>query len=248
MRTPITPTISDRVRSSLTTNGFLVLPDLVPAGTIEALRAEADTVLRQRLSLMVTTRTPDPRVTWWRLASGHPYVLKIKPVVDLAPTVAAVADDLRAVITDLIGPAPRLMENKFMYKQVVDIAAGWAGLPVLGEEVRKHTDAAYFSARGYQRVLTVALCLDPCTTQTGALRVWPGSHRRTINMTATDNQGPVVLDAEAPDDAAVTLVATPGSVLAWDSALVHASGPNTSGRPRRLLVLGYAPGGPRCVS
>ncbi len=243
MPSPITPAMSDRDLGRFTADGFLVLPDLVPTATIEALRAEADAVLERRLAEMVATKTPDPRVTWWRLASGHPYVLKVKPVVDLAPTVAAVADDLRTAIADLIGSAPRLMENKLMYKQVVDVAAGWAGLPVLGEEVCKHTDAAYFSARGYPRVLTVAVCLDPCTERAGALRVWPGSHRRTINMVATDNQGPVVPDAEAPDDAAVTLLAAPGSVLAWDSALVHASGPNTSGRPRRLLVLGYAPGG-----
>ncbi|MBX7269989.1 phytanoyl-CoA dioxygenase family protein [Micromonospora sp. Llam7] len=246
MTPPIMPMVSAQQIDRFASHGYLVLPDLIRPTTIQDLRVEADMLLADRLSRMVASRTLDPRVTWWRLASGKPYVLKVKPVVDLSPAVTAVADDdaLRAVVADLLGAPPTLMDNKLMYKQTVDITAGWAALPVLGEEVRKHTDAAYYATRGYPRVLTVAVCLDPCTEQAGALRVWPGSHRRTIEMVPTDNQGPVVPDAAAPDSAAVTLVAEPGTVLIWDAALVHASGSNTSGHPRRLLVLGYSPAHP----
>jgi ectoine hydroxylase-related dioxygenase (phytanoyl-CoA dioxygenase family) len=243
MTSPIAPAVSAQQIDRFASHGYLVLPDLIPPATIQELRVEADTLLGHRLARMVATRTLDPRVTWWRLTSGKPYVLKVKPVVDLSPAATTVADSpaLRAVVADLLGARPMLMDNKLMYKQTVDITAGWAALPVLGEEVRKHTDAAYYATRGYPRVLTVAVCLDPCTETAGALRVWPGSHRHTIEMTPTDNQGPVVPDAAAPDTATVTLVAEPGAVLIWDAALVHASGPNTSGHPRRLLVLGYSP-------
>lgn len=243
MSSPIAAAVSSQQLDRFAANGFLVLPDMVSATAIEALRFEADAVLRQLLGHMVETRTRDPRVTWWRLPSGKPYVLKVKPVVDLSPTALEVASSapLRAIVADLLGAPPRLMENKFMYKQVVDVE--WAELPVLGEEVRKHTDAAYFCARAYHRVLTVAVCLDPCTEAAGALRVWPGSHRLPVETVATDNQGPVIPDTAAPDAEALTLIAAPGWTLAWDAALVHASGPNISGRPRRLLVLGYAPAG-----
>ncbi|SCL19851.1 phytanoyl-CoA dioxygenase family protein [Micromonospora inyonensis] len=246
MTPPIAPAVTAQQIDRFASHGYLVLPDLIPPATIQDLRVEADEILGGRLARMVASRTLDPRVTWWRLTSGKPYVLKVKPVVDLSPTATTVADDhaLRAVVADLLGAPPALMDNKLMYKQTVDISAGWATLPVLGEEVRKHTDAAYYATRGYPRVLTVAVCLDPCTEKAGALRVWPGSHRRTIGMIPTDNQGPVVPDAAAPDTAAVTLVAAPGTVLVWDAALVHASGPNTSGHPRRLLVLGYSPARP----
>lgn len=250
MSSPIAPALSARQRERFAANGFLALPSAVPAGLIDVLRHEADAVLRELLDRMVGTRTADPRVTWWRLPSGQPYVLKVKPVVDLSAAASAVADSdpLRTLAADLLGAPPRLMDNKFMYKQVVDVDAGWADLPVLGEEVCKHTDAAYYSARGYPRVLTVAICLDPCTEAAGALRVWPGSQRRPVDMIPTANQGPVVPDSAAPDPDAVTLLAAPGWALAWDAALVHASGPNVTGRPRRLLVLGYAPadqGSPR---
>ncbi|WBB46824.1 phytanoyl-CoA dioxygenase family protein [Verrucosispora sp. WMMA2044] len=244
MTSPLASALSAQQIDRFATHGYLVLPDLLPAATIQELRVEADDLLDQRLAQMVATRCADPRVTWWRLPDGTPYVLKVKPVLDLSPTATAVADDTRlcGLVADLLGaPAPTLMDNKLMYKRTVDIAAGWAALPVLGEEVRKHTDAAYYAAHGYPRVLTVAVCLDPCTEAAGALRVWPGSHRRTIEMVPTLHQGPVVPDQDAPDDVAVTLVAAPGTVLIWDAALVHASGSNTSGHSRRLLVLGYSP-------
>lgn len=238
-----TPTASARDLSRFIADGYLVLPDLVATATIQALRAEADAVLSRLVDEMADSQTTNPRVTWWRLASGKPYVLKVKPVNDLSPAVAALADDesLRGLVTVLLGGPARLMDNKFMYKQVLDIGAGWAALPVLGEEVCKHTDAAYFSARGFDRVLTVAVCLDDCTASAGALRVWPGTHRHNVEMVSTDNQGPVVPDESAPNADAVILTASAGTVLVWDAALVHASGPNTSGGPRRLLVLGYAP-------
>jgi hypothetical protein len=240
-------TVTTTQLGSFTADGYLVVPDLVPAATIDRLRRDAAALLAESLDRMATTERPDPRVTWWRLASGRPYVLKIKPVVDLIASAAALADspDLTAVVGDLLGGTPGLMENKIMYKQVVDVPAGWTDLPTLGDEVCKHTDAAYFAARGYHRVLTVAVCLDACTESAGALRVWPGSHRRPIELRATTHQGPVVPDDAAPDADAVTLLGAPGTVLAWDAALVHASGPNTSGHPRRLLVLGFAPAGGR---
>jgi ectoine hydroxylase len=222
-------------------DGYVVLPGQIPATTVELLRIDADAVLNQLLTTMGAAKAADPRVTWWRLASGRVYVLKVKPVLDLAPVAAGVAAsvELHRAVADLLGGAARLMEDKFMYKQEVEVVAPWAALPVLGEEVCKHTDAAYFAARRYGRVLTVAVCLDDCTEAAGALRVWPGTHRQPVEHVATAKQGPVVPDHAAPDSAAVILEAPAGSVLIWDSALVHASGPNTTGRPRRLLVLGY---------
>jgi hypothetical protein len=228
-------------------DGYLTFPGLIPLSAVEQLQIESKALLANRIGRMVVTATPDPRITWWRLPTGQLYILKIKPVTDIAPAAAALAvgPRLTGIAAELLDGVPVLMEDKLMYKQTVNVAAAWANLPTLGEEVRKHTDAAYFAARGYPHVLTIAVCLDECTEAAGALRVWPGTHRRPIPMLTTARQGPVVPDDAAPDADAVTLTASPGTVLAWDAALVHASGPNTTGHPRRLLVLGYAPQGSR---
>jgi ectoine hydroxylase-related dioxygenase (phytanoyl-CoA dioxygenase family) len=133
------------------------------------------------------------------------------------------------------------MEEKITYKQRISMTSDWPSLRVLGEEVHKHSDAAYFHARGFHDpIVTLTICLDDAPAESGTVRVWPGSHRQHLPHVPTKDHGPVVPDAAAPDEASVTLTASAGSVLAWDARLVHASGPNTTGNPRRLLILGYA--------
>lgn len=221
--------------------GYAVFSDAFTPAVIEDLRHDAERLRDDLLKRMIADQAVDPRVTWWRLASGSAYLLKIKPVLATAPAAAVLAENawLTTTVSGLLHGPALLMEDKFMYKQQLDVNADWADLPQLGEEVCKHTDAAYFRARGYHRVITVAVCLDDCTADAGALKVWPGTHRRWLAMVDTECQGPVVADKDAPDEDAVILTAKAGSVLVWDSGLVHASGPNASGNPRRLLVLGY---------
>lgn len=237
--------IGATARKRFDRDGYLVLPDAVDTATLADLRRAADRVLDSVVGATLAERVPHPRLTWWRLPDGRPYVFKIKPVADLVPTIGAIAESaaIRGVTSDILGVEAVLMEDKITYKSPLDDDAGWATLPVLGEEVRKHSDAAYFAARGFGRVITAALCLDDCSAAAGALRVWPGTHRRPVQHVPTPDQGPVVPDVEAPDGQAVTLEAAAGTLLVWDSALVHASGPNRTGNPRRLLVLGYTAGG-----
>src|SRR5436190_22026955 len=87
------------------TDGYIVLPRLIPMSTVERLREDSQALLVNLLHRMVTITTPDPRVTWWRLDSRRPYVLKIKPVADLVPAAAALAlsPQLTGVTAELLG-------------------------------------------------------------------------------------------------------------------------------------------------
>ncbi|MFF5051721.1 phytanoyl-CoA dioxygenase family protein [Micromonospora sp. NPDC000663] len=234
------------MRAAFDEHGYLVISEFIDAATLTGLRAAADLAFDTVVGATLAQQAPHPRLTWWRLPDGRPYVFKLKPVADLAPLFGEVvaSDAVLGVASAVLGGASTVMEDKITYKVPLETEAGWATLPVLGEEVRKHSDAAYFAARGFGRVLTVALCLDDCPAEAGALRVWPGSHHRPVAHVMTPEQGPVVPDESAPDHAAVTLEAAAGSLLAWDSALVHASDPNRTVNPRRLLVLGYTTGRP----
>lgn len=236
--------INTDLARSFQTAGYAVLPGMFPNAVVERLRTEASVLLRRLVTSMDATGEVDPRVTWWRLPTGEPYVFKVKPILDLAPTAQAVARDgqLLDIVGRLLGAPPALMENKITYKQRVTVERPWSSLRLLGEQVCKHFDAAYFHARGYRDPLaTVAVCLDDVPADSGPVRVWPGSHLQNLPHLPTPDHGPVVPDAYAPDEGSVPLVAAAGSVLMWDARLVHASGPNTTSSPRRLLVLGYAP-------
>lgn len=238
--------ISIELVRSFRTEGYVVLPGVFSGAILERLQTEASTILQRLVARMDAIGEPDRRVTWWRLPTGEHYVFKVKPVLDIAPTARTVARGGRLLVAvdQLLGGPSTLMEDKITFKQRVVVKRPWPSLRRLGEEVHKHSDAAYFHARGYRDpVVTVAVCLDDVPDGSGPVRVWPGSHLQGLPHLPTRDHGPVVPDEYAPDETSVPLIADAGSVLAWDARLVHASGPNTTGSPRRLLVLGYASAG-----
>lgn len=238
MSVPVIPT-----QHRYAKDGYVVVPDVVPADVLADVGAEADRLLEDILAASSAAKVSDPRLTWWQLPTGEPYVLKVKRALDLAPRAGRLARGpvLGLIAASLLGAEVSVMDDKIMYKEVVSVDASWADLATLGREVRKHTDAAYFAARGHPHVVTVAVCLHDCTVESGAPLVWPGTHRSVVPHRSTLRQGPVVDDDVAPDEDGVLLTAPAGSVLAWDARLVHASGPNTSAHRRRLLVIGYTP-------
>jgi hypothetical protein len=247
MNAPLTtPEVRAGHRAVLDDAGYLVFPSAVPETVLARLHEEATRLAQRTVAAMEAARATDRTVTWWRLPTGGTYLFKIKPVLGGLPTARVLATGVIAdLVARLAGTPARLMEDKLVVKQRLPADAAWADLPVLPEGVRKHSDHSYFAARGHSHgVLSVALCLDDCPPPAGPVLVWPGTHRRRIPVVHTAHQGPVVADDAAPDGDAVALTAPAGSLLVWHSALVHASGPNTSGRPRRLLVLGYDPQAP----
>ncbi|GAA0426218.1 hypothetical protein Acor_54850 [Acrocarpospora corrugata] len=212
-------------------DGFTVLPTGVLPDALARMRIDAQRFLD-------TSGPDDPAATCWRLPSGETYLLKIKSVIRRSPAAQKIAGEVQPQVERLLGTPARLMDDKITYKQRVP----WEPPDrVLDEEIRKHTDAAYYHQRGFgDPIITVAVCLDDCTAESGAVRVWPGTHRRDVPHLQTQLQGPVVPDEAAPDDSAMILEAPAGSVLAWDARLVHSSRANRSGHLRRLLILGYA--------
>lgn len=94
---------------------------------------------------------------------------------------------------------------------------------------RPHRDVRRFTTE-LPLMLNMLVMLDDFTAENGATLVLPGSHRH----------------AGIPDAAvffanASPIVGTAGSVLLFDSNLVHAAGENRSGARRRALTLTFTP-------
>jgi len=71
--------------------------------------------------------------------------------------------------------------------------------------------------------------LDEFTEHNGATRIVPGSHR--------SRRSPPWSSDPLPDEIALTAPA--GSVALWLSNTWHRSGPNSTDRPRRALIINY---------
>jgi ectoine hydroxylase-related dioxygenase (phytanoyl-CoA dioxygenase family) len=94
-----------------------------------------------------------------------------------------------------------------------------------------HRDQDMFGGEkgGRDYMMNVMWALDDFTTENGATRVWPGSHR-------TDPDGML------PESEAISAVMPRGSALIFLGSALHSGGENRSARPRRGAIFSYCQG------
>jgi hypothetical protein len=77
-------------------------------------------------------------------------------------------------------------------------------------------------------MLGFILMIDPFTSENGATRFWPGSHRRSI-----------VEPRSIPDSELVSACGPRGAVVLYNGSVCHGHGPNHTDRPRRSIQGAY---------
>jgi ectoine hydroxylase-related dioxygenase (phytanoyl-CoA dioxygenase family) len=105
-----------------------------------------------------------------------------------------------------------------------------------------HQDSGYVVGNGgpqdHAPYLTCWCPLDDATLENGTVRVVPGSHRAGIlphQRLAGSN------DLAVAEQDGVAIEARAGSIVAFSSLLLHATGANRSDRPRRVYLAQYSP-------
>jgi ectoine hydroxylase-related dioxygenase (phytanoyl-CoA dioxygenase family) len=104
-----------------------------------------------------------------------------------------------------------------------------------------HQDSAYAAAAGvpdHAPYLTCWCPLDDSDATNGTVAIVPESHRRGLMphaRTATAD-----LAARVDEDAAITVEARAGDVVAFTSHTLHATGPNNTATPRRVYLAQYS--------
>jgi ectoine hydroxylase-related dioxygenase (phytanoyl-CoA dioxygenase family) len=132
-----------------------------------------------------------------------------------------------------------LGENAYFFFDQFVVKGPEGGLPFSW-----HQDSGYVVGNGgppeHAPYLTCWLTLDDATVANGTVRVIPGSHRGGV--VAHDRQ-PVTNDLSVTvDEARAVAVEVPaGSVVAFSSHTLHATGANQSDRPRRVYLAQYTP-------
>jgi ectoine hydroxylase-related dioxygenase (phytanoyl-CoA dioxygenase family) len=110
------------------------------------------------------------------------------------------------------------------------------GVPGFGVwSVKAGQDYCEAPAEVLRRIVALRLHLDPCGPDNGPLRVIPGSHG---DGRLTTEQ----IESWKSNNAAVTVCAEAGDVLAMSPLLLHASSPATLPNHRRVLHVEYAAG------
>ncbi len=209
--------------------GYLVVPDVLDAPTLEAVRDELRRILDGARGVSAHTDMYD-------LEPGHraddPRVRRVKTPHKFFPVFQRLMRHPRlvAILQDLLGPAVRLHSSKINLKS-----------PRYGSPVEWHQDWAFYPHTN-DDLLAVGVMLDDCTSDNGPLLVVPKSHRGPTHNHHAGGYFCGAIDPAAIRDEiarAVPLTGRAGSMSFHHVRLVHGSAQNVSSLPRALLLYEY---------
>ena len=210
-------------------DGFIVLPDILDAAEIEALRRATDEFVRNSRTVVANDDIYDLEDSH---SAAEPRVRRIKTPHLHHPEYAAVArhPKIVEVLTELRGTV-RFDTGKLNMK-----SAGY------GAPVEWHQDWAFYPHTN-DDLAAVGIMLDDCEMENGPMMVVPGSHLGPIY----DHHGPDgrfcgAIDpnaCEADFSQAAPCLGKAGSITVHHVRAVHGSATNFSGKERRLLLFQY---------
>jgi len=224
-------------------DGYLVLPAVFDEEEVRRMRAEADRILELILNSSVALKRRSGRLDWRELPDGSQIIRKIQPINDLSDYLAEVSSDPRLIepMRQIMGHEPILMEEKLNYKQPLPRRIEGIEIRRMDDRFPVHNDWAYYRAQEYpQDILSSAISMDDSPVDSGPLHVWPGSHREYLEHESMENG--LQIKPELIDfGGGVDILAPAGSVMIFHALLAHSSRPNSSGRPRRIMIYSHYP-------
>ena len=163
-------------------------------------------------------------------SSESPRVRRIKNpaaqhiVYDQVRTYASIID----IVEQLVGPGVRSMGSKLNMKY-----------PDFGSPVEWHQDWAFYPHTN-DDVLAVGVAIDDMSMENGGLMVIPGSHKGPIYDHHQNGRfAGAVTDPNFTPDGAVPITVKAGGISIHHVRTLHGSAPNSSSKPRRLLLAAY---------
>lgn len=208
-------------------NGYLVVEDVLSADELAALQRVTDDFVERSRSVSQHNEVYDLEANH---SAERPRLRRIKnpiaqhEVYDQTLRHPGILDR----VEQLIGPGVRRQNTKLNMKE-----------PAHGSAVEWHQDWAFYPHTN-DDVLAVGVCLDDMTEENGCMLMVPGSHKGELY---SHHENGVFVGAVSdpdfePGETAKCLVKA-GGITIHHARTLHASTPNHSANPRRLLLFEY---------
>ena len=210
-------------------HGYLVIPDLFPAETMDILLARVAAIERREVAF------PDQKNLLWE-PSDNSVLRNVFGLLHLDPFFRGAALDscLVDVVTELLGTNLDIYGDGLFAKPAHE-----------GSVVPPHQDMPYWSFRPY-KMLTAWIALEDATTENGCLQVIPGSHKLGLLEHKPSNipgNSKMIADESICDwQTEVPIELVKGSVGFHHCLTVHRSDPNRSNRSRRAYTVVFMTG------
>ena len=208
-------------------NGYIVVEGVLSDDEVADLRRVTDKFVEQSRGLSESNDTFDLEPDH---SAERPRLRRIKnPIVQHAVYDQTMRNDrILDIVEQLIGPGVRRQNTKLNMKE-----------PDHGSAVEWHQDWAFYPHTN-DAVLAVGVCMDDMTEENGCMLMVPGSHRGALYSHHEDGVfvGAVSDPDFEPGETAKCLVKA-GGITIHHARTLHASTPNHSAAPRRLLLFEY---------
>ncbi|MEX0777520.1 MAG: phytanoyl-CoA dioxygenase family protein [Phycisphaeraceae bacterium] len=209
--------------------GYLVLPELMPAQEIESMREIYDRLFAQQagrktgefFDLGGTDEDDKPKIA--QMMNPSKYATELQGQWQFKVNAAAVARQLQ-------GQASYFRQDLAICKPPKSPAPTWW-----------HQDAAYNDPKFDYENLNFWIPLQPATLDNGCLQFVPRSHasKAILKHHRPDPRIEGIECLEVDLDKAVACPLPPGGCTIHHARLLHFAGPNNSNGPRRAYILEY---------
>jgi ectoine hydroxylase-related dioxygenase (phytanoyl-CoA dioxygenase family) len=228
----MTITIEDRQVERFHADGFLILPAIIDAETVETLRDCFDRLFKGEFETGVT-----PDEVNWQHGSGDPTLTRQICngwKADRAIARVVLREDFGRAIARLGGwPGTRVMIDNVLWK------------PPGAKSLAYHQDSAYLDWYKPSDLLSLWLALDDTEAVGGTMEFVRGSHRWHHAAPEGEFHAPedyckfmrLAADREGVEPDIVHVEVPKGGGSFHHGWVWHGSGPNRGTRPRRSLVL-----------
>ena len=208
-------------------NGYITVEDVLSPGELAALQRVTDEFVERSRSITTHDAIFDLEPNH---SAESPRLRRIKSpilhheVYDQTLRNHAILD----IVEQLIGAGVRSNGNKLNMKE-----------PDHGSAVEWHQDWAFYPHTN-DDLLAVGVAIDDMTEENGCMLMVPGSHRADLHSHHENGVfvGAVSERGFEPDSVAKCLVKA-GGITVHHARTLHASTPNHSNKPRRLLLFQY---------
>lgn len=225
-------------------DGYVAIENAFTPDEVARMRKEADSILELIVNSSLGLGRKSRRLDLVELSNGRQIVRKIQPIIDLSLYLAEISQDERFLgpMHTIMDDKPVLLEEKLNYKEALPEALSGIEAPTrTSDRFPIHSDWAYYRSNGYpQSVLSSAIAFDDCEADSGPFHVWPGTHKEHLPHDKVDI-GLEVRSGHIDPEGGIDLLVPAGTVMIFSSMLIHNSRPNTSGRPRRLMIYSHFP-------
>ncbi len=208
-------------------NGYLVVKKVLNAEEVAELRSVTDEFVEKSAGVTSNDDVFDLEPSH---SPENPRLRRLKNPADQHPVYDKTLrhDKILDIVAQLIGSSIRCNGQKLNMK-----------LPQGGSPVEWHQDWA-FHPHTNDDLLAVGVALDDANQENGCLLVLPGTHKgRILDHHQDGHFVGAVTEPEFVSGGAVPVVLEAGDISIHHVRVLHASMPNTSDKPRRLLLLMY---------